>query len=1485
MSRTLRSAKAKNGPSEQGQLLAVRGAPRGAAERGVEDTPNSAHVPASTPAGGVEPEKGSINKKFKNQKNKNTNALEASITGAQTSSLTHRDYRLAIAGEVGGDSEPSAVEDDAESIPAPRDDFPRTIANANMASRTAQASPHKVRFAPDEIAPERRESFTPASTGASPHTRPTYASMLMAKPAPKTRRDEANRFVTLKADKSVIQFSPEINKQGDRTLTFLDYKGDQSDGESDDESHSSSYTPPQAQGSEQQMEDSDSDSEEKDATGIPYRLLAHIDPEEADVLRGSATVLLPDNYKAMTSDQQEEWHRKHTNVPPVPPHLWMDVLKCMREDDSGRGPLTIWIDMLHRNAELYRPELTGGLLSDIYPGSDEVHESTNPMLQQEDSEQEPMSESDTDDFDPETREEHQSDEESEDGDAFITQRNTEAAIAASEAQSALHQPAEKACPSCAAKAQGATERRRLARGHVCFACTDAATLTKPMSPGNPVAERILNQPTQRLMAMIKAPRNEHKMPTPPAPEVPQAIQLHQVEQRQFTKMKQERVEHEGDFIDFRSRAQPTQRPDQPRQEKAAGGQFFHGGPRPPTPNFGSQKSPPAKSEPKAPTGADTEAISPKRNMRGEERTEYYYTIAVTFDGLNHMESQVTPRIIVTDSNPHPTSYDDEEPAPGNFRFPYQHVSQKEYEAYKERMLPFLETSIDYPHPATLNSAEIPEIPIYPKWTALRNLMPARRLLDRMFDAQQAVSDDTKVTVFDEAIEWSTEGTRLVVQAFQVSIRRATGSGMFPEPLVRLLDSRLRNDHIVSWPNEEEQDEDSIAPLRHRLWAVGYETMHYLVQQSWALNPVGMVGSTEIAKFTQDDMRFRVEPLTRTWEEDNDAVTLVIAFQDYPFSESADHGDRQVHPREMNILIQTYQNDGAYPVNQRSNSWQLPMARYNPRQATWNGDDVEDARRQAYRALTGNTFPYDEPVPENIKEQMPAFITGGHVAQFGTGGNSSRRFVRFVTMKLPENFQYNLRSYQMLPLDRLMSLNRATVRMTPEHTQRFYPGTGRVSTEFFLPLDIIQLAAEIHVASINERFEIIRRTARNRKRIDDEPTRRTPRYPDDDEDPDDDSNDHAQSPMSPPTKRMAKGQTPTGSPSTPAHAIDGIQLANLVNVQGERWDQFASIMKFQVESQNKIMQHHMESTQQLHKQSQRMHEDHMQNQTRMMAAMESQAKVVTPESSAGVDTSSVAGALAALLGNSKGEATDETDSSDNTVVRLIIKIADEIKMPRAYDPPRGTTIHAIYEPGFDQGTQIPMAVEFALALQRIAHAREEQAFRGIRPIWRIGQCVDEVTASLWLGTKGVAEILNKGPNPSRHDLSQAPDEVVMTIMAHIGRATQIGDMARAIAANFVERFLAMTCSIVPHIRLDGLGNLQLEELVSFKTQFCKWGNHVIYIDFILHSRCQPMYKPPIFSKHEDSDPAVPRATTKSLYLCSSSASSCSLTILSTLSRTR
>jgi len=72
----LRSTKAKNGPAEQGQLLAARGAPRGAAERGVEDTPNSAHVQASTPAEGVESGMGSIKKIIKNQKNKNTNALK-----------------------------------------------------------------------------------------------------------------------------------------------------------------------------------------------------------------------------------------------------------------------------------------------------------------------------------------------------------------------------------------------------------------------------------------------------------------------------------------------------------------------------------------------------------------------------------------------------------------------------------------------------------------------------------------------------------------------------------------------------------------------------------------------------------------------------------------------------------------------------------------------------------------------------------------------------------------------------------------------------------------------------------------------------------------------------------------------------------------------------------------------------------------------------------------------------------------------------------------------------------------------------------------------------------------------------------------------------------------------------------------------------------------------------------------------------------------
>jgi hypothetical protein len=89
----------------------------------------------------------------------------------------------------------------------------------------------------------------------------------------------------------------------------------------------------------------------------------------------------------------------------------------------------------------------------------------------------------------------------------------------------------------------------------------------PPSRGNTVEARILNQPTQKLMAMIKTPRNEHKMPSPPAPEGPQAMQLHQVEHQQYAKVKQERVEHEAELIDFRARAQPTQRPDQPREEK------------------------------------------------------------------------------------------------------------------------------------------------------------------------------------------------------------------------------------------------------------------------------------------------------------------------------------------------------------------------------------------------------------------------------------------------------------------------------------------------------------------------------------------------------------------------------------------------------------------------------------------------------------------------------------------------------------------------------------------------------------------------------------------------------------------------------------------------------------------------------------------------------------------------------------------------------
>jgi hypothetical protein len=114
------------------------------------------------------------------------------------------------------------------------------------------------------------------------------------------------------------------------------------------------------------------------------------------------------------------------------------------------------------------------------------------------------------------------------------------------------------------------------------------------------------------------------------------------------------------------------------------------------------------------------------------------------------------------------------------------------------------------------------------------------------------------------------------------------------------------------------------------------------------------------------------------------------------------------------------------------------------------------------------------------------------------------------------------------------------------------------------------------------------------------------------------------------------------------------------------------------------------------------------------------------------------------------------------------------------------------------TEMPMAVAFALALQRIGHAREEQALKGLRPVWRIGQCVDEVTAALWLGTQGVAEILNKGPNPTRHDLAHAPDEVVMAIMAHIGRATQIGDMARTITASFVECFFFMTFGVIPNV---------------------------------------------------------------------------------------
>jgi hypothetical protein len=244
------------------------------------------------------------------------------------------------------------------------------------------------------------------------------------------------------------------------------------------------------------------------------------------------------------------------------------------------------------------------------------------------------------------------------------------------------------------------------------------------------------------------------------------------------------------------------------------------------------------------------------------------------------------------------------------------------------------------------------------------------------------------------------------------------------------------------------------------------------------------------------------------------------------------------------------------------------------------------------------------------------------------------------MELPENFQYHPRTYEAVPFDRLMSLNRATIRGTPEHTHRFYPGTDRVTTDFFLPLDIIQQAAYDHIAHLNENLEELRRMARHRKRTDDEPARPITRKPDDDEDPGDDSTDHSQSPTSPPSKRMAQRQTPTGSPSTRADTFDGVQLEELVafKTQFKQWQnsvqamaQFETIMMKSEEEKNKIMKHHIETTQRMQKQSQRMHEDHMQHQTRMMAALESQAKVVTPGTGAGVDTAGIAGLLAALLG--------------------------------------------------------------------------------------------------------------------------------------------------------------------------------------------------------------------------------------------------------------